>query len=190
MDLQEGSDRFTTPSGMHAIREAVRSRTPCAAAARGSAVFHRTRSLRVFVFLAQVAVAEVLHRQHAAGHEALLRTHIHGEPVLERSHARGAIVARHGGALGLAGEQALLEPVQGVGVGEHDQDLLPLTTGLQAQAEVVHGRPADLRAIGREDGAATEAAAREDDAPLTRSDRKSTRLNSSHEWISRMPSSA
>ena len=27
-------------------------------------------------------------------------------------------------------------------------------------------------------------------APIFRSDRKSTRLNSSHEWISRMPSSA
>ena len=28
------------------------------------------------------------------------------------------------------------------------------------------------------------------DGPIARKDRKSTRLNSSHEWISRMPSSA
>ena len=95
---------------------------------------------------------------------------------------------RHGGELGRgAGDGAVLELLELGREGDVDVDLL--AAGVLQDDDGAAGA-FDLRRVG-EDGAGGGEDLDGQLAPVVgRLDRKSTRLNSSHEWISRMPSSA
>jgi len=88
------------------------------------------RVLRI-VFLAEFAVLEDLHADHAAGHQSLLRPDIHRHTVLEGCRSRAAPVGRNSESLDIPGQKALLELFKRGLVREDDQDLLPLPSDLQ-----------------------------------------------------------